>query len=239
MPNAALRFCDKLLPDQAEHTYHYRGDDYVAALYDLICRSSGIKSPREEFELEHTDMFTVEEMASNPVSMRFMQFLIQVAGVRRVLEIGAFIGVSAMYFAKALPPGGEVVSIEKFDHFAALARRNFELNGLSDRIRLLEGDAFAVIEGLPRDEKFDMVFIDGNKERYKDYVLKTEPLLSQRGIMVVDDCFFHGDVANEAPVEKKGAGTRAFMDYAATRADYLRVALPLANGVYLMVRKQG
>lgn len=233
----APRFCDKLLPDQPEHTYHFRGHDYLAALYDVICRSSGIESPHEAFKLEHTDMFTVEEMASNPVSMRFFEFLIQVAGVRRVLEIGAFIGVSTMNFARALPPGGEVVSIEKFDHFAAIARKNFALNGLAERIRLLEGDAFEVIDALPEDETFDLIFIDGNKERYKDYVVKTEPLLSARGIMVVDDCFFHGDVANRTPVDAKGAGTRAFMDYAATREDYLRIALPIANGIFMMVRK--
>jgi caffeoyl-CoA O-methyltransferase len=240
MTATPVRFCDKLLPDQKEHTYHFRdGDDYVAALYDTICRSSGILSPDQEFKLEKTDRFTVEEMASNPVSLRFLQFLIQVSGVKRVLEIGAFIGVSAMYFAKALPPGGQVVTIEKFDHFAAIARRNFAANGLADRITLLEGDAFEVIEGLPKDQKFDLIFIDGNKERYKDYFVKTEPLLSPRGIALVDDCFFHGDAVNATPSNEKGAGTRAFLDYAATRTDYRRVALPLANGIMMMVRNGG
>ena len=237
MANPEVKFFDKYLPDQPEHTHHFRGENYHAALYELICRSSGIDSPHDAFKLEQTDMFSVEEMASNPISMRFFEFLIQVSGIRRILEIGAFIGVSTMNFARALPSGGEVVSIEKFDHFAAIARKNFEANGLSDRIRLIEGDAFEVIEGLPQDGKFDLIFIDGNKERYRDYVEKTEHLLSDKGIMVVDDCFFHGDVANETPVDEKGAGTRAFMEYAATRNDYLRIALPLANGIYLMVRK--
>ena len=238
MANPSIKFFDKFLPDQPEHTNNFRGENYHAALYELICRSSGIDSPHDSFKLEQTDMFSVEEMASNPISMRFFEFLIQVSGVRRVLEVGAFIGVSTMNFARALPAGGEVVSIEKFDHFAAIARKNFEANGLSGRIRLIEGDAFEVIESLPEDEKFDLIFIDGNKERYKDYVEKTEHLLSDRGIMVVDDCFFHGDVANQTPIDEKGVGTRAFMDHAATRDDYLRIALPLANGIFLMVRKQ-
>jgi caffeoyl-CoA O-methyltransferase len=238
MTTKPVRFCDKLLPDQHEHTYYFKdGNDYVAALYDTICRASGIASPAQEFKLEQTDKFTVEEMASNPVSLRFLQFLIKVAGVKRVLEIGAFIGVSAMYFAKALPPGGEVVTIEKFDHFAGIARRNFAANGLADRITLLEGDAFEIIEKLPKNRLFDMIFIDGNKERYKDYFVKTEPLLSPRGIALVDDCFFHGDAVNATPTNEKGAGTRAFLDYAATRNDYVRIALPLANGIMMMVRR--
>lgn len=237
MSDRTVHFWDKLLPDQPEHRHHFKGDDYLPALYEVICRSSGIVSPHEELTLEHTDMFTVEQMASNPVSLRFLQFLIKVAGVRRVLEIGAFIGVSAMYFARALPEGGKVVSIEKFDHFAGIARRNIAANGLADRIELHQGDAFEVIDRLPRDETFDMIFVDGNKERYLDYVLKTEPLLSPNGIMIVDDCFFHGDVANATPVDAKGAGTKAFMDWAASQDTWLRIALPLANGVFMMVRK--
>ena len=108
----AVRYWDKMLPDQSEHANLYRGDALMHDLFDAISRSSGIGDPKSEFTLEESDMFTVEEMASNPVAMRFLQFLIKVAGVKRVLEIGAFIGFSAMSFAKALPKDGEVVSIE-------------------------------------------------------------------------------------------------------------------------------
>lgn len=235
--NKPVQFCDKLLPDQPEHTYLFRGNEYAPALYETICKSSCILSPDKEFKLVNSDKFTVEEMASNPVSMRFLQFMIKVSGVKRVLEIGAFIGVSAMYFAKALPPEGEVVTIEKFDHFAEVSRKNFELNGFKDKITLYEGDAFEIIKRLPKEETFDMIFIDGNKERYKDYFIMTESLLSPHGISLVDDCFFHGDSLNEEPQNEKGAGAKGFLDYAATRDDYLKVALPIANGIMMMVRR--
>lgn len=231
-----VRFWDKMLPDQHEHAHLYKGASFMQDLFTSICHSSGIRNPHEEFKLEQSDMFTVEEMASNPVAMRFLQFLMRVAGTRRVLEIGAFIGLSTMCFAKGLPADGEVVSIEKFDKFAAIARRNFELNGLSGKIRLHQGDAFEIIDGLPRNELFDLIFIDGNKERYKDYAVKTEPLLSRNGIMIVDDCFYHGDVLNPAPTDAKGVGTKAFMDYAAECDGWLRIALPLSNGLFMMVR---
>ena len=234
-----VQFWDKMLPDQPEHAHLYKGGAFMHDLFDVVCRSSGIANPHDEFKLEQSDLFTAEEMASNPIAMRFLQFVIRLAGVRRVLEIGAFIGLSTMYFAKALPADGEVVSIEKFDKFAAIARRNFELNGLSGKIKLHEGDAFAIIDRLPRDRLFDLIFIDGNKERYKDYVLKTEPLLAKNGIMIVDDCFYHGDVLNGAPSDAKGVGTKACMDYLATRGDWLRIALPLSNGLFMMTRNHG
>jgi len=237
MDQKKVGFADKLLPDQEEHTYYFKGPDYVEALYTSICHASGIESPHEEFVLDYTEKFTVEEMASNPVNLRFLQFIVKISGAKRILEIGAFIGVSAMYFAKALPEGGEVVTIEKFDHFAAIARRNFERNGLAKKIRLIEGDAFDAIAKLPRNEKFDIVFIDGNKERYKQYMELTEPLLSAKGIMMVDDVFFHGDAINAKPTTEKGEGVKAVLDYAAGLKGWLRITLPLANGILMMVRK--
>ena len=64
----------------------------------------------------------------------------------------------------------------------------------------------------------------------------TEHLLSSGGIMVADDRFFHGDVANNEPVNEKGEGTKAFMDWAATRR-LATACSPTSNGIYLMVRK--
>ena len=107
---------------------------------------------------------------------------------------------------------------------------------MAGKIELFQGDAFEVIDRLPRGQMFDLVFIDGNKERYMDYAVKTEPLLAPKGIMVVDDCFYHGDVLNAAPTDAKGVGTKAFMDYAASSDGWLRIALPVSNGMFLMTR---
>jgi predicted O-methyltransferase YrrM len=233
---AKVQFYDHLLPNQSDLLRYFTGEKYEASLYATICRASGIRSPHEELVLEVSDKWTVEEMASNPVNLRFLQFLVRISGVRRVLEIGTFVGVSTIYFARAVGEQGEVVTIEKFDEFAAIARRNFVANGVSGRVRLLEGDAHEVMGTLPHDQPFDLIFIDGNKERYKDYFLMAEPLLSPRGLMVVDDCFFHGDAVNPTPSNAKGKGVREFLDYIAERDDYLRIALPVANGMMLITR---
>ena len=82
-----VRFWDKMLPNLPEHSNLYEGSDFVRSLFETICQSSGIRDPRDEFTLEQSEMFTVEEMASNPVAMRFLQFLIKVMRARRVLEI--------------------------------------------------------------------------------------------------------------------------------------------------------
>src|SRR5262245_815445 len=222
-----VRFCDKLLPDQHEHTYYLKdGPDYVAASYDAICRSSGIPQPRRGVQAGEYRQVHGRRNGLEPGQPAIPA--VPDPGIRRQVRAGDRAPSSA-YRRCTSPrrcPRGEVVTIERFDHFAAIAQRNFAANGPADRITLMEGDAFEIIEKLPKDKKFYLIFIDGNKERYKDYFVKTEPLLAPRGISLVDDCYFHGDAINRKPTNKKGDGVRAMLDYAKTGDDYLRVVLP-------------
>lgn len=229
---------DKILPDQPINNDHYAAapDAYHKLLFQEIARSSGLQMPVDDFKLELSDKVPYEAMASSPVGLRFLQLLVKMTGARRVLEIGAFIGLSAMSMARALPKGGEVVTIEKFDHFAAIARNNFKNNGLADKITLMDGDAFAVIDRLPKDKLFDMVFIDGNKERYAHYFQALEPLLRPGGLAVIDDSLFHGDVLNTKPKSEKGQGVKDFLDVAAGCKDWLRLLVPISNGTMLMIK---
>jgi caffeoyl-CoA O-methyltransferase len=233
-----ISFADKLLPDQPEHTNLFTGDDGAlhGRLYQTILDASGITSPLEEFELTLTDKFTLAEMASNPVNLRLLQLLIRMIGARQILEIGAFVGLSTMAMAKALPPGGKVTSIEKFDHFAEICRTNFKKNGLDDTIRLLQGDAMDIIPQLPKEQFFDLIFIDGNKECYRQYFESLEPRLAPRGLIVVDDVFFHGDVLNATPRTAKGKGAYEFLQRAAQAKAYQRLLLPISNGMMLMFK---
>jgi caffeoyl-CoA O-methyltransferase len=236
MSNTQVTLWDKLLPDQPVNNHYFAGHDYHKALYDLIVRTSGLKPQNETFKLEVSDKVSVEEMASNPIQMRFLQLLVALTGAERILEIGTFIGISAMAMASAMPKGGKLITIEKFDHFARIARRNFRANGFDGKIVLMEGDAFEVLDRLPKGEPFDLVFIDGNKERYRHYFEALEPYVRPGGLILVDDVFFHGDVLNNAPSNEKGAGVKAFMDLATARTSYLRLALPICNGLMLMLK---
>jgi len=228
---------DKLLPNQAFNADQYSGPGSIEqSLYETILWSSAIPVPGTSFRIEQSDRFSIEEMASNAVALGFITWLLQLMKARRVLEIGTFVGVSAMSFAKALPPDGRVVTIEKFDHFAAIARRNFAANGFQGRIDLVEGDAHDVLAKMHDRGPFDFAFIDGNKERYADYFRLIEPLMAAGGVVAVDDAFFHGDALTEKPSTDKGRGVRKFLELAASAKDWRRILLPLSNGLMLMFK---
>jgi caffeoyl-CoA O-methyltransferase len=238
--NDRLEIWDKLLPSQTQNNEFYGGhaDDYHRRLFETIVQSSGIPNPVERFRLAQSDRFTLAEMASNPVSLRMLELLISLSGARRVLEIGCFIGLSAMTMAAALPDDGHLTTIEKFDEFAAIAERNFQNNGFSGKISLLRGDAFDLLPELPAGTRFDIAFIDGNKERYADYVRLVEPLMAPGGLILVDDSLFHGDVLNDAPKTEKGAGVQACLQLAASMQDYERLLLPLGNGLMILRKRR-
>jgi predicted O-methyltransferase YrrM len=228
---------DKLLPNQPFNSDQFSGPGSVEqSLYETIMWSTGLASPEQRFKIERTELFTIEQMASNAVALGFLGWLLKLIGAKRVLEIGSFVGVSAMHFADALPADGRVVTIEKFDHFAAIARRNFGANGFEDRIELVEGDAHEVLPTIRDRGPFDFAFIDGNKERYADYFRLVEPMTSPRSIIVVDDVFFHGDALSSAPTSEKGRGVRAFLELAASSEDWHRTVVPLSNGMMLMCK---
>lgn len=239
MSDTSVRLFDKFMPDQPRNNEHYAGapGDYHAALFDTLLRASGIAAPAEEFSLEASSRFSQEEMGSNPISLRLLELLVRLVRAERVLEIGTFIGVSGMYMARALPASGRLVTIEKFPEFAEIARRNFRANGFEERVELRVGDAHELIRELDPRLPFDLVFIDGNKERYADYFESLEPLLRPGGLFVVDDVLFHGDALNSVPQTEKGRGVREFLDRAARAKDYLRLTLPIANGIMLLLRR--
>lgn len=230
---------EKILPNQNFNSDLFVGEagDLDRSIYETVMDVCGLQYPADEFTLTQSPMFTLEEMASSGLSLHVLKFLINLSGAKRVLEIGAFIGVSTMTFAKALPADGRVVTLEKFDHFAEIANLNFAANGLADKITLIEGDAFEVLGQLDKEEPFDFVFIDGDKGRYGDYLRLVEPLLSAEALVIIDDAFFHGDVFNEKQSTDKGAGVRRALDQARDMRGFQKMFLPLSNGV-LMLKKE-
>lgn len=233
-----LSFHDKLLPVQPVLREQFAGEEgsFYETLYQTIARFIGLRSPRETFTLQQSEQVSLEEMASNPVMLRFLQTLVLLKQPQQILEIGAFIGVSAMSMASVLPVGGRLVTIEKYDHFAAIANKNFAANRLADRIQLIQGDAFAELAKL-NGRLFDLIFLDGNKERYHDYFNVLDRLLAPRGLLVVDDVFFHGDVLNLVPRTEKGAGVQKLLDKVERLAGYHKAILPVSNGMLLLIKQ--
>src|SRR4051812_20514961 len=103
---------------------------------------------------------------------KLLHLLARVREARRILEIGTLGGYSTIWLARALPAGGELVTLEYEPKPAEIARANITRAGLADRVEIIVGPA---IDSLPRlqsrgDGPFDFIFIDADKTGYPDYL---------------------------------------------------------------------
>jgi predicted O-methyltransferase YrrM len=130
-------------------------------------------------------------------------------GARRILELGTLAGYSTIWLARALAPGGRLVTLERDPAHAAVARANLERAGLADRVELHVGPA---LETLPRlaGDPFDLAFLDADKastDVYLDHVLE---LLRPGALIVADNVVRGGAVADPGPGDPSTEGIRRF-----------------------------
>jgi len=217
----------------ARYLYH-DGAAYEDALYALVsAHATQFKS--DGLKIATSSKVGFEEMSSPPFLLAFINAIVKLVGAKTILEVGTFIGHSAMQFARMVGADGHVTTLEVFKDFADIARQNFTQNGFDKQITLIEGDAGAILARLPK-HSFDLVFIDGNKQSYLDYTRQAEELITAKGVIIVDDVFFHGDALNAVPSTDKGLGCKRLLEYYRDNKMFEHLLLPLRNGILLLFR---
>lgn len=232
---------DRILPPQPVLSVHFRHppEEFYPRLLDRISQVSTPADPEARFHLEVLPGISFSQFGSNMFVLKTLEMLIKIGRYKRILEIGTFVGVSAMCFADAAGPDGRVVTVEKYPQFSSLAETNIERNGFAGRIDVLQGEALSMLDEIRNMGPFDMIFLDGDKENYCEYYNKLKEMLDPNGLFVVDDVLFHADTLNAVPSTKKGAGVAALLDQLAQDDSTDKVFLPAVNGMVLVRRKDG
>jgi predicted O-methyltransferase YrrM len=170
--------------------------------------------PVLEAALRHCTDAGLPSINVAPNQGKLLHMLAQIRGARRILEIGTLGGYSTIWLARALPPGGSLVSLEVSPAHAEVARKNIESAGLSDVVTVIVGRAADTLEKLAADhvEPFDLVFIDADKENNPTY-LKGALKLSQQGTLIIcDNVVRKGRVMDADSNNPDVQGTRHFFE---------------------------
>jgi len=164
--------------------------------------------------LEATSRAEMPRISISPNLGKLLYLMVQMAGSRRILEIGTLGGYSTIWLARALPRDGVLVSLELRDEYVSVARQNVERAGLSDRVEIRAGAAKEGLAQLAMEEAepFDFVFIDADKEGYPDYLSGALPLCSSGAVIVADNVVRNGAVFDETRSDPDIEGIRAFLD---------------------------
>ncbi|MFI5101479.1 MAG: O-methyltransferase [Actinomycetes bacterium] len=157
------------------------------------------------------------DIAVSAAQGKFLHLLTRAVRASSVLEIGTLGGYSTVWFARALPAGGRVVTLEVDPHHAEVARSNAAAAGVADLVDVRLG---AALDTLPRlvgegAGPFDLVFVDADKENNAAYVRLALDLSRPGTIVVVDNVVRGGGVVDPGSADPRIRGTRALFDYLA------------------------
>lgn len=170
---------------------------------------------------------------------QFLRVLVKAKKPARILEIGTAVGYSTIWMAGAAHGDTEIVTIERDEDMYLEAERNFSELGLKTRIKQKFGDALEILPYLKR--RFDLVFIDGAKGQYLNYLERILDLVPEGGIILADNVFYHGHVEKEGQIlHKRRTMVRVLQEYIRVITEHPlleSIILPVGDGIALSVRK--
>jgi predicted O-methyltransferase YrrM len=143
---------------------------------------------------------------------KMLFLLAQIAGAKRILEVGTLGGYSTIWLARALPEGGSLVTLELEAHHARVAQANLEHAGLADKVDIRVGPAADSLAAMTAEDPFDFVFVDADKQGNAHYVREAIRLGRRGTTIIVDNVVREGGVLETESDDERVVGTRALFD---------------------------
>lgn len=191
--------------------------------------------PAELYALyRHTHLHHLyPRMCSGHYQGRLLKMLTAMVAPRRVLEIGTYTGYATLSMAEALAPDAVIDTVEIDDEKRAELEARFATAPGRCAINLFVGDAETVVPTL--SGPYDLVFIDANKRRYRQYLEAVYGLLRPGGFVLVDNTLWDMKILGDG--EGRDAQTRAiagFNDAVAADVRFSKVILPVRDGLTIL-----
>jgi len=126
---------------------------------------------------------------------RLLSILVSTTAARTLVEVGTLGGYSGIWLARALAPGGQLLTVEYDDRHATFAEERFAEAGLGSVVEVVRGAALDVLPDLADrlgPGSVDLAFVDAAKEEYEEYVAILAPLVATGGYLVLDNCLGTG-----------------------------------------------
>lgn len=178
---------------------------------------------------------TQSEMLSGHLQGQFLRMISCMIQPKRILEIGSFMGYSALCLSEGLTVDGYLHTIELREKDASIAQGFFDESPLKEKIIMHVGDAQNIIPTL--NEKWDLVFIDADKINYINYYELAITRLSEKGFIIADNVLFHGDVFSKPIKGKNAIAIQAFNDHVSKDKRVHTTMVTLRDGLMLIQKK--
>jgi predicted O-methyltransferase YrrM len=184
---------------------------------DYICDKLIPADPVLDQALQASARAGLPAINVSPAQGKFLHLLARIRQAQRILEIGTLGGYSTIWLARALPPGGRLITLELDPKHAAVAEENIARAGLSNVVELRIGSAVETLPQLLAENRgpFDLVFIDADKPSNAEYFRWALRVTKVGSVIIVDNVVRKGAVVEAHSTDANVRGVREFMDLAA------------------------
>lgn len=204
---------------------------------DLLAYSEQHTTPENDL-LKHINRQThanvmMPRMLSGHMQGRILSMFSHMMKPKRILEIGTYTGYSALCLAEGLSSDGKLITIDINEELEDNVRAYFKQSAFADKIEYRIGNAVTLIPELK--EKYDIVFIDADKENYNRYFDLVIDSVNLGGIILADNVLWSGKVLDAKP-DKDTRAILDFNDKVSKDSRVESVLLPVRDGI-MMLRK--
>ena len=203
----------------------------------IIDHSETLSDVQNEI-IQHNESLGDQQRLQISISQaQFLQTLIKVSNVKKILEIGSFTGFSALSMAMALPVDGILISLDKNPEFSKKAKYFYD-KANEKRIKQIIKPALESLKELKITKKlFDLIFIDADKENYLNYYESCIDLIDKKGLIVIDNVLWHGEVAKDTNNDKFTNIIRDFNNHVKKDKRITKNIIPIGDGLTICIKK--
>lgn len=186
---------------------------------------------------ERTQQLSSHDMQISPEQGQLIAFLIGLIAAEKTLEIGVYTGYSALVVALALPETGKIIACDINTETTSIAQAFWKKAGVTHKIDLRLAPALETLDNLiahDHSNSFDFIFIDADKQNYFNYYERSLTLLRPGGLMLVDNVFWGGRVADAHIHDKRTLSIRAFNQAIYEDKRISMCLIPISDGLTLI-----
>ena len=191
-----------------------------------------LNSTQKEIISYNDGLGDIKRMQISVSQCHFLHLIIKTSKIKKILEIGTFTGLSALTMSLALPENGKLIALDKNKETSEIAKKFFKKAGQDDKIKIIVSPAIDILEDFKKkNQKFDLIFIDADKENYKKYYDQSLDLIDKNGLILVDNVLWHGEVVDKNNKKKLTEIIRDFNSYVNKDKNTENLIIPLGDGL--------
>ena len=194
--------------------------------------STKLHPVQKEIISNNDELGDIKRMQISVSQCHFLHLLIKSSKIKKILEIGTFTGLSTLSMSLALPDDGSVLALDKNHETSKTALNFFKKASQDKKIKLIIGLASDTLKNLINTkQKFDLVFIDADKENYLNYFNYSVDLVNTGGLIIIDNVLWHGEVVDINKQDKLTVSIREFNTYVNKDKRVENLIIPVGDGL--------